>query len=125
MALALPVEVPDANTFMSFNLEANYALPTQATDFTQGLYDKILLIEGINDEESEVQENEDEEFEERKMKTVNFFSRKSVYRMIEENMDKYGINGQECLLRLICEVNGSDFIEANGVFGSLFHILFV
>lgn len=125
MALALPVEVPDANTFMSFNLEANYALPTQSTDFTQGLYDKILLIEGLNEEKSEDQENADEEFEERKMKNVNFFSRKSVYRMIEENMEKRGVNGQECLLRLICEVNGSDFTEINGVLGSLFHVLFV
>jgi hypothetical protein len=39
-------------------------------------------------------------------------------------MEKYGINGEKCLLRLICDVSGSDFIQRNGVLGNLFHILF-
>lgn len=108
---------------MSFNLEANYALPTQSTQFTQGLYDKILFLDGVNEDEPEVPENDDEEFEERKTEDFNFFSRKNVYRMIEEKLEHYGVNGRECLLRLICEVQGNDFIEANGVVGNLFHIL--
>lgn len=122
MALALPIDVPDRNTFVSFNLEANYVLPSQSTDFTQGLYDKILFINGVNGEEPEGQEDE-EEFESRKFTNFNFFSRKNVYRMIEEKMENYGVNGRECLLRLICEVNGNEFVETNGVFGNLFHIL--
>jgi DM4/DM12 family len=121
VALALPIDIPDYNTFVSFNLEANYALPTRSTDFTQGLYDKILFIDGADDGEQEVAE--EEEFEERELETVDFFSRRNVYRMIEGKMDSYGIKGRECLLRLICEVTGSDLIEMNGVLGNLFHVL--
>lgn len=123
MALALPIDVPDRNIFVSFNFEANYALPTESTDFTQGLYDKILLIDKVTDEEPEVNKDDEEEFEARKLESLNFFSRKHVYRMMEEKMENYGINGHGCLLRLICEVAGSEMIKTNGVFGNLVHIL--
>lgn len=102
---------------MSYNFEFNYALPTHASDFTQGVYDKILFVPGVENEDID----EPIEFEARKEQ--NFFSRTSVYRMIEGRMEKYGINGEDCLLLLICEVSGIEFIETNGVFGNLIHIL--
>jgi hypothetical protein len=115
----LPIDIPDRNVFVSYNFEFNYAVPTKSTDFTQGVYDKILFITGV-DEEAET--DDDLKFEARD--DGNSFSRSTVYRMIEERMEKYGINGEKCLLRLICEVAGSELVERNGVFGNLFHILF-
>lgn len=117
-ALALPIDIPDRNVFVSYNFEFNYALPTLSTHFTQGLYDKILFVPGAEEEVL----SSDVTFEARK--TENFFSRFSVYRMIEGRMEKYGINGRACLLLMICEASGSNFIDRNGVFGNLFHILF-
>lgn len=44
VALALPVDIKDRNVYMSNNLEANYALPTNSTDFTQGMINLCYLI---------------------------------------------------------------------------------
>lgn len=118
VALALPIDIPDRNLFVSYNFEFNYALPTLSTDFTQGLYDKILLVPGVQDEILDQEKN----FEARKIE--NFFSRFSIYQMIEERLNENGINGNQCLLQIICEASGSDFIDRNGVFGNLFHIFF-
>lgn len=97
---------------MSNNLEANYALPTNSTDFTQGLYDKILFIDGV------------EAAETARSESFDLFSRRNIYVMIEQRMDMYGIDGHACLLRMICEVSKHSFDESNGVIGSLFHIIF-
>lgn len=98
---------------MSNNLEANYALPTNSTDFTQGLYDKILFVDGVETVGTG-----------RIASGLDLFSRRNIYGLIEQRMNFYGINGHACLLRMICEVKDSSFDENNGVLGSLFHILF-
>jgi hypothetical protein len=118
MALALPFDLPNQNAFMSINFEANYALPTQSTHFTQDLYEKILFVDGTEEEEEEIVE------EARKMKSFSFFSRRNVYKAIEQKLSTYGFNGHVCLLRFICEVGESNVFDANGVVGNLFHILF-
>ena len=97
---------------MSYNFEANYALPTKTTDFTQGIYDKILFLNGVEQNETSS-----------RMVGFNIFSRKQIYRMIEDKMDEFGINGRACLLRLICDAKRSDFRSVNGVLGSMIHIL--
>ena len=112
VALSLPLGNPESNVFMSYNFEANYALPTRTTDFTQGIYDKILFINGVEKNETTS-----------RMAGFNIFSRKLIYRMIEEKMDEYGINGRACLLRLICNVGGVDLRAINGVLGSIIHVL--
>jgi hypothetical protein len=98
--------------FMSFNFEANYALPTQASHFTQGLYDKIFFISGVDRNESTA-----------RMEAINFFSRYHFYQIIEDKMDSLGMNGKDCLLKLICEASRADFISNNGIFGSIIHII--
>ncbi|CAH0553692.1 unnamed protein product [Brassicogethes aeneus] len=46
-----------------------------------------------------------------------------AYRGFENILDRHGINGQECLLRSICEnAVQSTFHEANGLYGKLIHI---
>jgi DM4/DM12 family len=108
---------------MSFNFEANYALPTKSTDFTQGLYDKILFLDGVPNEEA-VTENRDSDFLARELPDSNaLISRRHVYDMIERKIETYGLSGRECLLRMICEGAGVNVDETNGVVGSLMHIL--
>lgn len=99
---------------MSNNLEANYALPTNSTDFTQGLYNNILFVDGVKLAGTD-----------RASLGFNLFSRRNIYDIIEQRISNiYGIDGHACLLRMICEVSKSSFAENNGVMGSLFHILF-
>jgi hypothetical protein len=97
---------------MSYNFEANYALPRNTTDFTQGIYDKILFLNGVEQNETSS-----------RMDGFNIFSRKQIYRMIEDKMEEFGINGRYCLLRLICDAKAVDFRSINGVIGSIIHIL--
>ncbi|KAL7019271.1 hypothetical protein ACKWTF_011058 [Chironomus riparius] len=113
VALSLPLGNPESNIFMSYNFEANYALPTNTTVFTQGIYDKILFINGVEKNETSS-----------RMAGFNIFSRKQIYRMIEDKLEQFGINGRACLLRLICDVGRVDLRGINGVLGSMAHILF-
>ncbi|KAG5683254.1 hypothetical protein PVAND_012546 [Polypedilum vanderplanki] len=112
VALSLPLGRPESNIYMSYNFEANYALVTNSTSFTQGFYDKIYFIDGINKTEAIA-----------RMQSINFFSRTQLYRLIEGKLDGYGFSGKECLLRLICEAASSDLISNNGIIGSFIHIL--
>lgn len=57
-------------------------------------------------------------------KSKRMFTRKYLYRTIENNLDGAGFNGTACLLKTICETAESDLYENNGVFGNLFHIIF-
>lgn len=116
VAVALPIDLPGRNIYVSYNFEANYVLPSSSTDFTQGFYDKIFFVDGVESEENENTA--------RTIKRHSFISRKHVYEMIQQKMNAYGLNGYDCLLRIICETSNSNFYETNGVFGSLFHILF-
>lgn len=97
---------------MSYNFEANYALPTKTTDFTQGIYDKILFLNGVEQNETSS-----------RMTGFSIFSRKQIYKMIEDKLDMFGINGRACLLRLICDTGRVDFKAINGVLGSVVQIL--
>lgn len=128
VAVAFPIDLPGRNIYVSYNFEANYVLPSKSTDFTEGFYDKILFVDGVEEEEKvdEVEEKfADDESENLARKTENFslLSRRNLYQLIEYKLGAYGLNGRACLMRLICEVSQSNFYETNGVFGSLFHIL--
>lgn len=104
---------PDNNVFMSYNFEANYALPTQASQFTQDFFDKIFFINGVNRNDTEA-----------RMDSMNFFSRMSFYKGIEDKLESLGFDGKNCLLRFICEMTGGDLISNNGVLGSIMHVMF-
>lgn len=120
VALALPVDVPDRNVFVSINLEANYALPTNSTNFTQDFYDKILFLDDANDGVTAVDEAEGRRIRKR---DLQLFSRRSLYQIIEEKLEMHGFDGHECLLKLICEASSSDFIKTNGYLGNIIDII--
>jgi hypothetical protein len=112
VALSLPLGSPESDVYMSHNFEANYALVTNATDYTQGVLDKVFFVDGVNKTETLA-----------RMQSVEFFSRRQIYEMIEGKLDGYGFCGKHCLLRLICEAAESDLISSNGFIGSMIHVL--
>lgn len=118
VALALPIEIPDRNVFVSINLEANYALPTNSTNFTQDFYDKILFLDDAND--GVVDQEEGRKIHKR---DLQIFSRKSLYQIIENKLEMHGYDGHQCLLKLICEASTSDFIKVNGYLGNIIDII--
>lgn len=123
VALALPVDLPNRNIFVSVNLEANYALPTNSTNFTHDFFDKILLLDDANDgidQDNIIEEKNSRKFQKR---DVGFVSRRNLYGMIEGKLELHGMNGRECLMKLICEAASSDFVQSNGFLGSIMEII--
>lgn len=85
VAVAFPIDLPENNVYVSYNFEANYALPTESTQFTQELYDKIVFITGVEDSiiDQEVTAAEVA----RNHLDPGLFTRNFVYRMIEQKME--------------------------------------
>lgn len=85
MAAAFPLDLEENNVYVSYNFEANYVLPSESTQFTQELYDKIVFITGVKDSivDQEVAAVE----EARHQLNPGLFTRNFVYRMIEQKME--------------------------------------
>ncbi|XP_017776028.1 PREDICTED: uncharacterized protein LOC108562263 [Nicrophorus vespilloides] len=95
LALALPLEEPYKNSFVAYNIEANFNLPDNATAVE---YPPLLERE------------------------AKFLNRKFVYNLIETKMKSNGVPGKSCLLRIICEAS-SHTMDHNGVLADLLHVL--
>ncbi|EEB13540.1 conserved hypothetical protein [Pediculus humanus corporis] len=99
LALALPVDLPQYEISMSFNYEANYILPSNATELALGPYHTEI----------------------RKARAV---TRKKLYTYIEEIMLHRGFFGKPCLLRTICETQMNPIYGHNGLVGDIIHLMF-
>ncbi|BES93561.1 DM4/DM12 family [Nesidiocoris tenuis] len=96
LAFAVPVDIPDRDVLFSWNIEANYNLPTNLS-----IYDLS--------------------YPERSFSGIN---RSSTYSLIERRLDNLGMNGRQCLLRLICDIARTP-ISHNGLVGKLLEIIFL
>lgn len=76
VALALPIDIPRKNVYLSYNFEANHGTPTMASDFTNGLLQKILF-----------ESKQLDDLESRKKRSLIEFSRKRFYNILEEKMN--------------------------------------
>ncbi|XP_050071097.1 uncharacterized protein LOC126559038 [Anopheles maculipalpis] len=117
-ALSIPLLITGRNIFMSYNFEANYNMPTDSTDFTQG-----ILKKGDNDQIHEA--------EARKVRRAipptpkrSSISRKKFYRAIELNLQRYGFAGKRCILRMICDLAETPLDHENGVLGDVLQLIF-
>ncbi|XP_022225111.2 uncharacterized protein LOC111075897 [Drosophila obscura] len=148
-ALAVPLELPHRNVFVSYNFEANYNLPANWGKFTLFQNGPIESEE----QEVEVQEGEEtegessrkikgdcqnctnaEQVEEEEEETTEapihqrtsraLITRSNIYRIFIDKLQRSGFQGEACLLRLICETSAGELNELNGVLGSLMHVLF-
>ncbi|XP_053681090.1 uncharacterized protein LOC128731956 [Anopheles nili] len=123
IALSVPLLITGRNIFMAYNFEANYGMPGDASDFTQGVLKKV-----DNDQIHEAAEGEAGASEgERSIRSVNEparFTRKKLYRTIELNLTRYGYDGKKCILRMICELASHPVHTENGILGDLLQLVF-
>ncbi|EDV97928.1 uncharacterized protein LOC6557908 [Drosophila grimshawi] len=116
-AVAIPLDLTYRNVYMAFNFESNYGLPTNNSvnewidrwDLDEqflGIGSNVTPIDGRNLEKRAI-------------------SRHDFYRAIVNYLGQYGYNGSACLLRTICEVSAAPLDADNGVWGSIFKILFM
>ncbi|KAH8261466.1 hypothetical protein KR044_009610, partial [Drosophila immigrans] len=140
-ALAVPLELPHRNVFVSYNFEANYNSPynwSKPTLFQNGPIEseEVELSRKTNHDDIEEQP-EGEEIEEEEQETTTtmptsepnrerreLLSRSNIYHILMDKFKRSGFAGESCLLRLICEINAAELGEGNGVLGSLMHVIF-
>ncbi|XP_050088181.1 uncharacterized protein LOC126572702 [Anopheles aquasalis] len=122
-ALSVPLLITGRNIFMAYNFEANYGMPIESTDYTQG-----ILKKGDNDQiqptEGEARNKVRRDGQHAQPSTSSRFTRKKLYRMIELNLTRYGFDGKKCILRMICELASWPVHEGNGVIGDIMQLLF-
>ncbi|XP_037941696.1 uncharacterized protein LOC119674621 [Teleopsis dalmanni] len=142
-AIAVPLELPHRNVFVSYNFEANYNLPytwdlpPYATNVEEeDLEARNIKVEDCNnctqsENDSstsapstipETNKNNTENADKREIRSL--ITRKHFYHILKDKFEMHGYNGEACLLRLICETNASHLGQINGVLGSLIHIIF-
>ncbi|XP_032590590.1 uncharacterized protein LOC6560769 [Drosophila grimshawi] len=153
VALAVPLELPHRNVFVSYNFEANYNSPynwSKPTLFQNGpIESEELELSRKTNEEGE-QEGLDEDDPEQAHTVENITNRKqeqepdattmptssvmrerralltrtNIYHILMDKFQRSGFSGESCLLRLICETSAAEVGDVNGVLGSLIHVLF-
>ncbi|XP_055643578.1 uncharacterized protein LOC129779861 [Toxorhynchites rutilus septentrionalis] len=114
IAIAIPLEVPGRNIYLSHNFEMNYGLPGNASDFRLW----YTLFKNANYNISEAIGRK------RRMVDGRKLGRKFLYELLAERMDMYGYNGSSCIQKMICEAQETSLQTHNGVIGDLMHILF-
>ncbi|XP_054739936.1 uncharacterized protein LOC129245653 [Anastrepha obliqua] len=151
-AIAVPLELPNRNIFVSYNFEANYNLPYtfNIPPIATGVDYEDIFIKGDYSSrqmsQTEVCANcthsttatttkpaanvtsdgrEGAQRRRRRKSTVkSLLTRTHFYYILKDRFERSGYSGEPCLLRLICETNSSGLGEVNGVLGTLVHIIF-
>ncbi|XP_037941703.1 uncharacterized protein LOC119674627 [Teleopsis dalmanni] len=150
-AIAVPLDLPHRNIFVSYNFEANYNLP-YTWNFPpyalEAAEEDLFDVRSLNDDkctnctiaESDPEDSEVEtttllnsieettlnetKYEKKTRKRKSLLTRTDFYHILKDKFQRSGYNGEACLLRLICETNSSQLGHINGVLGSVMHIIF-
>lgn len=123
IAIAVPLNLPHHNVFVSYNFEANYNMPTAATDISPGVFQRLQLA-GVTDPSLEPEEPvADARRDRRSVAEAGLLTRAKFYRYLIRKMNGHQWNGKACLLRLICEAAANPTDEHNGVLGSLLQVV--
>ncbi|KAH8410951.1 hypothetical protein KR222_000827, partial [Zaprionus bogoriensis] len=151
-ALAVPLELPHRNVFVSYNFEANYNSPynwSLPTLFQNGPIESEEVEESRKTKhiaktsheergEEELEEQSGHHSDEQEQETTAtppptdspprerraLLTRTNIYHIFMDKFQRSGFPGESCLLRLICEASAAELSEVNGVLGSLMHVLF-
>ncbi|XP_026326167.1 uncharacterized protein LOC113234860 [Hyposmocoma kahamanoa] len=102
VAIAVPVDIPDKNVFVSYNFECNYSVVTNITEIDEVIFPNLPVISS------------------RHSRSI---TRALAYIVLETKFKENGINGRECLLRNICEAAETP-LHHNGLLGHIMHIIF-
>ncbi|KFB42345.1 AGAP004003-PA-like protein [Anopheles sinensis] len=114
LAIAIPLLVPDRNIYLSHNFEANYGVPTNATQYS--LWYQRFKDNNFNLTKA-IETN-------RRHRRQAGFSRTYFYGQLEERMELYGLNSSGCMQRIICELTELPLAEQNGVVGDVISVIF-
>ncbi|CAK1542055.1 unnamed protein product [Leptosia nina] len=101
VAIAVPLDIPDKNVFVSYNFEANYGVVTNITEIDEVLFPNLPIVS-------------------RHSRSI---TRELAYLVLETKFQENGMNGRDCLLRNICEAAETP-LHHNGLLGHLMHIIF-
>ncbi|CAH0399387.1 unnamed protein product [Chilo suppressalis] len=101
-AIAVPVDIPDRNVFLSYNFEANYSTVSNITEIDEVLFPNLPVISS------------------RQSRSI---TRELAYTVLENRFQQHGMRGRECLLRNICEA-AETTLHHNGLLGHIMHIIF-
>ncbi|XP_053964075.1 uncharacterized protein LOC128867008 [Anastrepha ludens] len=148
-AIAVPIELPHRDVFLSYNFEANYNLPDTwgIPPIATGIeYDDIFnqleaarelcddctntttttTIKPTTKIAGNATSDGKEEPHRRQLRSKldSLLTRTHFYHLLRDKFERIGYSGEPCLLRLICETNSSALGEVNGILGTLLHIIF-
>ncbi|KAI5643904.1 DM4/DM12 family domain-containing protein [Phthorimaea operculella] len=102
MAIAVPLDIPDKNVFVSYNFEGNFSPVTNITQIDEVLFPGLPVVTG------------------RQSRSV---TRELAYTVLETHFKQNGMKGKECMLRNICEAAETP-LHHNGLLGHILHIVF-
>ncbi|XP_012529567.1 uncharacterized protein LOC105832833 [Monomorium pharaonis] len=100
VGFAVPVQLSGRILVYGQNLQFQYLLPQNATLFTEFFASSSR----------------------RRRESVSWNERMTIYRLLEEEFERRGINGRECMKKSICETATTP-LEDEGLVGELFHLL--
>ncbi|CAG4935722.1 uncharacterized protein LOC123698691 [Colias croceus] len=101
VAIAVPLDIPDKNVFVSYNFETNLSPVTNITEIDEVLFPNLPVIS-------------------RHSRSI---TRELAYIVLETKFKENGLNGRDCLLRNICEAADTP-LHHNGLLGHILHIIF-
>uniref|UniRef100_A0A1B0G4A5 Uncharacterized protein n=1 Tax=Glossina morsitans morsitans TaxID=37546 RepID=A0A1B0G4A5_GLOMM len=137
-AIAVPLDLPHRNVFVSYNFEANYNLPQnwRLPPYATNLADEDLFDDNArhlsddkcgnctgNHEERIFNKNVTRTRKERSI-VPSLLTRTHFYQILIDKFTSFGFEGETCLLRLICETNSSELGNVNGILGNVMHVIF-
>ncbi|XP_072938391.1 uncharacterized protein [Epargyreus clarus] len=102
IAIAVPLDIPDKNVFVSYNFESNYSVITNITEIDEVIFPNLPIISS------------------RHSRSI---TRELAYTVLETRFKENGMNGKECMLRNICEAAETP-LHHNGLLGHIMHIIF-
>ncbi|EGI67933.1 hypothetical protein G5I_03385, partial [Acromyrmex echinatior] len=101
VGFAVPLEISGRIVVYGQNFQFQYSLPPNATFFTESFMSSSR----------------------RRRKSVKWNERMTIYRLLEDEFERRGIDGKECMKKNICEA-ATTLLEDEGLVGELLHLLF-
>ncbi|KRF97950.1 uncharacterized protein Dwil_GK27440 [Drosophila willistoni] len=134
VAIAVPIDLPRKEVFLSYNFMASYRLPKTWSKKTP-IFHKKKHKRPHTTESSDMDDYKDffEGFPvdgmgdsiPRHRAERSLLSRTKFYEILSHRFEQHDLgSGDSCLLRLICETNSYQLAEINGLLGHLMHIMF-
>ncbi|KAJ8718637.1 hypothetical protein PYW08_002874 [Mythimna loreyi] len=102
LAIAVPIDIPNKNVFVSYNFESNYSTLNNITEIDEALFPNLPVVTS------------------RQSRSI---TRELTYTVLENRFQEYGMKGRECMLRNICEAAETP-LHHNGILGHILHIIF-